>query len=700
MAQNRYKFLNRELSWLEFNERVLEEAQDLRNPLFERLKFLAITCSNLDEFFMVRVASLNDQILAGYTKKDPSGLLPKQQIEKINKRIHTMVFDKYNTYSRSILPALKKEGIYFRKPKSLTERQIDFTRKYYNNQVYPVLTPMVVDKSRPFPLILNKSLNIAILIKSDEDSEPVFATVQVPSVLSRFVALPSEQDKNEFILLEDIIKMNAKSLFIGHEIIDMACYRISRNADLSIDEEGAEDLLEEIEQSIKKRKWGNSVRLEFEKRMKKEILDIIISESDAFEGGVYSISGPLDLTFLMKFYQLEGYESLKFQNRVSLPSINLKEKEIFEAIKERDIILHHPFESFDIVVDLVKKAAQDENVLAIKQTLYRVSGRSPIIEALATAAENGKQVTVLVELKARFDEENNIIWAKRLEKAGCHVIYGLVGLKTHCKLLLIVRKEEDGIKRYVHMGTGNYNDVTAKFYTDTGLLTSNPYIGSDASAIFNMLSGYSQISRLDKLEMAPTGLRKKLEMLIKNEIRNAKEGYPAKIIVKMNSLVDESLISLLYDASNAGVKINLIIRGICCLVPGLEGMSKNIEVRSIVGKLLEHSRIFYFYNNGDEKIFMSSADWMPRNLDRRVELIFPIEDSANKQRIRNILNIYLNDTEKTRILSKNGSYYRVDKRGKEPLNAQEFLYDYLKKKIEISKEFTHITEFHPRSYED
>lgn len=700
MAQNRYKFLNRELSWLEFNERVLEEAQDLRNPLFERLKFLAITCSNLDEFFMVRVASLNDQILAGYTKKDPSGLLPKQQIEKINKRIHTMVFDKYNTYSRSILPALKKEGIYFRKPKSLTERQIDFTRKYYNNQVYPVLTPMVVDKSRPFPLILNKSLNIAILIKSDEDSEPVFATVQVPSVLSRFVALPSEQDKNEFILLEDIIKMNAKSLFIGHEIIDMACYRISRNADLSIDEEGAEDLLEEIEQSIKKRKWGNSVRLEFEKRMKKEILDIIISESDAFEGGVYSISGPLDLTFLMKFYQLEGYESLKFQNRVSLPSINLKEKEIFEAIKERDIILHHPFESFDIVVDLVKKAAQDENVLAIKQTLYRVSGRSPIIEALATAAENGKQVTVLVELKARFDEENNIIWAKRLEKAGCHVIYGLVGLKTHCKLLLIVRKEEDGIKRYVHMGTGNYNDVTAKFYTDTGLLTSNPYIGSDASAIFNMLSGYSQISRLDKLEMAPTGLRKKLELLIKNEIRNAKEGYPAKIIVKMNSLVDESLISLLYDASNAGVKINLIIRGICCLVPGLEGMSENIEVRSIVGKLLEHSRIFYFYNNGDEKIFMSSADWMPRNLDRRVELIFPIEDSANKQRIRNILNIYLNDTEKTRILSKNGSYYRVDKRGKEPLNAQEFLYDYLKKKIEISKEFTHITEFHPRSYED
>lgn len=700
MAQNRYKFLNRELSWLEFNERVLEEAQDLRNPLFERLKFLAITCSNLDEFFMVRVASLNDQILAGYTKKDPSGLLPKQQIEKINKRIHTMVFDKYNTYSRSILPALKKEGIYFRKPKSLTERQIDFTRKYYNNQVYPVLTPMVVDKSRPFPLILNKSLNIAILIKSDEDSEPVFATVQVPSVLSRFVALPSEQDKNEFILLEDIIKMNAKSLFIGHEIIDMACYRISRNADLSIDEEGAEDLLEEIEQSIKKRKWGNSVRLEFEKRMKKEILDIIISESDAFEGGVYSISGPLDLTFLMKFYQLEGYESLKFQNRVSLPSINLKEKEIFEAIKERDIILHHPFESFDIVVDLVKKAAQDENVLAIKQTLYRVSGRSPIIEALATAAENGKQVTVLVELKARFDEENNIIWAKRLEKAGCHVIYGLVGLKTHCKLLLIVRKEEDGIKRYVHMGTGNYNDVTAKFYTDTGLLTSNPYIGSDASAIFNMLSGYSQISRLDKLEMAPTGLRKKLELLIKNEIRNAKEGYPAKIIVKMNSLVDESLISLLYDASNAGVKINLIIRGICCLVPGLEGMSENIEVRSIVGKLLEHSRIFYFYNNGDEKIFMSSADWMPRNLDRRVELIFPIEDSANKQRIKNILNIYLNDTEKTRILSKNGSYYRVDKRGKEPLNAQEFLYDYLKKKIEISKEFTHITEFHPRSYED
>ncbi len=700
MSQDNYKFFNRELSWLEFNERVLEEAQDLRNPLFERLKFLAITCSNLDEFFMVRVASLNDQILAGYSKKDPSGLSPKHQIEKITKRIHAMVFDKYNTYSRSIIPALKKEGIYFRKPKSLTERQIDFTRKYYNNQVYPVLTPMVVDKSRPFPLILNRSLNIGILIKSKEEPDPIFATVQVPSVLSRFVALPSEQDKQEFILLEDIIKMNAESLFIGHEITDMACYRITRNADLSIDEEGAEDLLEEIEQSIKKRKWGNAVRLEFEKRMKKDILEIILSESETFEGGIYSISGPIDLTFLMKFYNLEGYDTLKFQSRVSLPSINLKEKEIFEAIKERDIILHHPFESFDIVVDLVKRAAVDENVLAIKQTLYRVSGRSPIIEALANAAENGKQVTVLVELKARFDEENNIIWAKRLEKAGCHVIYGLVGLKTHCKLLLIVRREDDGIKRYVHMGTGNYNDVTAKFYTDTALLTSNPYIGADASAIFNMLSGYSQISRLDKLEIAPTGLRKKLEMLIKNEIKNAKDGNTAKITVKMNSLVDESLISLLYDASCAGVKINLIIRGICCLVPGVEEMSENIQVRSIVGKLLEHSRIFYFYNNGDEKILMSSADWMPRNLDKRVELLFPVEESSNKQRIKNIINIYLNDTEKTRILNKNGSYYRVDKRGKKPLNAQEFLYDYLKKKIEISKELSDITEFHPRSYEE
>ncbi|WP_313018349.1 RNA degradosome polyphosphate kinase [Acetoanaerobium noterae] len=695
-----YPFFNRELSWLEFNTRVLEEAQDLKNPLFERLKFLAIMASNLDEFFMVRVASLNDQIIAGYSKKDSAGLLPKEQLDKITLRVHELVSEKYNTYLRSLIPALKKEDIYFKRPKNLTDEQRIFVEKYFFNQIYPVLTPMVVDKSRPFPLILNKSLNIAILLRGNEDVEPVFATVQVPSVLDRFILLPCENDKKEFILLEDIIKIHMDMLFIGHEILDMACYRITRNADLSIDEDGAEDLLEEIEQSIKKRKWGNAVRLEYEKNTSQEIIDYILEESEAFEGGMYRISGPLDLTFLMKFYNLKGYQNLKFENQIPLPSITVQNNNIFEAISERDIMLHHPFESFDTVVDFVRQAAEDDNVLAIKQTLYRVSGNSPIISALAKAAENGKQVTVLVELKARFDEENNIIWAKQLEKAGCHVIYGLVGLKTHCKLLLVVRREEDKIKRYVHMGTGNYNDVTAKFYTDTAIMTCNPYIGADASAVFNMLSGFSQIQRLEKLDIAPVGLRKKIENLIKNEIRNAKEGFGGQIIFKMNSLVDESMIRLLYEASEAGVNIKLIIRGICCLVPEYPQVSENIEVRSIVGKLLEHSRIFYFYNAGQEKIFMSSADLMPRNLDRRVELLFPVEDECNKARVKNIINLYLSDTDKTRILHSTGAYSRVDKRGKEPLNVQDYFYDYIKNKIDNRFNFNEITEFKPRTYEE
>lgn len=695
-----YPFFNRELSWLEFNTRVLEEAQDLKNPLFERLKFLAITASNLDEFFMVRVASLNDQIIAGYSKKDSAGLLPKEQLDKITLRVHELVSEKYNTYLRSLIPALKKEDIYFKRPKNLTDEQRNFVEKYFFNQIYPVLTPMVVDKSRPFPLILNKSLNIAILLRGNEDVEPVFATVQVPSVLDRFILLPCENDKKEFILLEDIIKIHMDMLFIGHEILDMACYRITRNADLSIDEDGAEDLLEEIEQSIKKRKWGNAVRLEYEKNTSQEIIDYILEESEAFEGGMYRISGPLDLTFLMKFYNLKGYQDLKFENQIPLPSITVQNNDIFEAISERDIMLHHPFESFDTVVDFVRQAAEDDNVLAIKQTLYRVSGNSPIISALAKAAENGKQVTVLVELKARFDEENNIIWAKQLEKAGCHVIYGLVGLKTHCKLLLVVRREEDKIKRYVHMGTGNYNDVTAKFYTDTAIMTCNPYIGADASAVFNMLSGFSQIQRLEKLDIAPVGLRNKIENLIKNEIRNAKEGFGGQIIFKMNSLVDESMIRLLYEASEAGVNIKLIIRGICCLVPEYPQVSENIEVRSIVGKLLEHSRIFYFYNAGQEKIFMSSADLMPRNLDRRVELLFPVEDECNKARVKNIINLYLSDTDKTRILHSTGAYSRVDKRGKEPLNVQDYFYDYIKNKIDNRFNFNEITEFKPRTYEE
>lgn len=670
---------NREISWLQFNRRVLEEAQDLGNPLFERIRFISIVSSNLDEFFMVRVASLVDQVLANYTKKDSMGFTPKEQIQKIQDIVQEMVKDQYNTYQRSVLRGLKKEGIIFLKRENFTKEQEEYLERYFEKNIYPVLTPMVVDQSRPFPLILNKSLNIAVMVKDLKvEDDPYFGTIQVPSVLPRIVEIPNGEGIKNFVFMEDIIKLNAKSLFNGHEIMAMGCYRITRNADLSIDEDEAEDLLEEISQSIRQRKWGNVVRLEVEKKMDSKLLSMLLEEGDTPEAGIYEISGPLDLTSLSKFVgSLEDTGNLNFPKLKQIEVLR-RDEDIFEVLRQRDILLHHPYESFQVVTDLVKKAAKDSDVLAIKQTLYRVSGNSPIIEALTEAAELGKQVTVLVELKARFDEENNINWAKKLEKAGCHVIYGLVGLKTHCKLLLIVRREEDGINRYVHLGTGNYNDVTARFYTDMGLMTTNPLIGSDASAIFNMLSGYSVLNKLNKLEVAPLGLREKFEVLIKEEIKNAQEGREAKIICKMNSLVDEQLINLFYKASQAGVRIELIVRGICCLVPGIEGLSENIEVRSVVGRFLEHSRIFYFYADGEHKIFMSSADMMPRNLDRRVEILFPVEEKEHRDRIIHILESYLEDTVKARILNSDGSYSRVDKRGKEHFNVQEYFYKVIK----------------------
>jgi len=666
-------YINRELSWIEFNNRVLEEAADKDNPLFERLKFISIVSSNMDEFFMVRLASLWDQVLVGFTKADPSGLTPLEQIKRISQRVHDIVYDQYNCYNRSLLLGLKKQNIFFLKPEELDSYQREYIDKYFWKNIYPVLTPMVVDPTRPFPLIMNKSLNIALILKDNESLEKnYFATVQVPAVLGRFVELPEKEDKKQFILLEEVIKMFMNTLFNGYKILNMGCYRITRNADLDVDEEGAEDLLETIEQSLKKRKWGNVVRLEVEKGLSRKLLKILKEEMEVPEEGVYEISGPLDLTFLMKFTSIEGYEHLKYEpyKPEYLPIFNEYE-DIFQAIRENDIILHHPYHDFNPVVELVQKAAKDPNVLAIKQTLYRVSGDSPIIKALAEAAENGKQVTVLVEIKARFDEKNNIIWAKHLEKSGCHVIYGLVGLKTHCKLLLIVRREEDGIRRYVHMGTGNYNDVTAKLYTDLGLFTSKPFFGADISALFNMLSGFSKFSRFYKVNIAP-GLDKKFIDLIKQEANRAEKGKKARIIAKMNSLVDEEIIKALYEASCAGVEVDLIVRGVCCLKAGVPGVSENIRVRSIVGRFLEHSRIYYFYDDGNELIFLSSADWMPRNLRRRVELLFPIEDKQNRLKIKEILDISLRDTVKARILKRNGSYSRIDKRGKEIINSQEY----------------------------
>ena len=638
-------FTNRELSWLDFNYRVLGEARDKTIPLFERLKFLSITSSNLDEFFMIRVASLKDMVNAGYAKPDIAGMTPEVQLDAISVKTHDLVNTQYTTYNRSLKPMLKQNHVIiidsFEELSSAQEKYVD---QYFMQDVYPVLTPMAVDSSRPFPLIRNKSLNIGALIsdKADE-SEYDFATVQVPSVLPRFIEIPSEnREDRTLMLLEQVIEKNIQKLFLNYKVICAYPYRIMRNADLSIDEEDAADLLKEIQKQLKKRQWGEVIRLEVEDGMDKRLLKTLKKAMNVGEASIYRINGPLDLTFLMKVNGLEGYEHLKYPKYQPQISGDIHpEEDLFSQIRRKDILLAHPFQSFDTVVDFVRQASKDPKVLAIKQTLYRVSGNSPIIASLAEAAENGKQVTVLVELKARFDEENNIIWAKKLEKAGCHVIYGLVGLKTHSKITLVVRQEEDGIRRYVHLGTGNYNDSTAKMYTDMGLLTCAKPIGEDATAVFNMLSGYSEPLQWNKLTLAPLWLRGKFLELIHQEEVNAQEGRPAHIIAKMNSLCDKEVIMALYKASAAGVKIELIIRGICCLKTGIPGISENITVKSIVGNFLEHSRIFYFYNNGWENIYMGSADWMPRNLDRRVEILFPVEDEVCKKQVMHILDLSL-----------------------------------------------------------
>lgn len=666
-------FINRELSWLEFNNRVLEEAQDNTNPLFERLKFSSIVSSNLDEFFMIRVGSLKDQINVGFDKPDASGMTPVEQVNAIYKRVAEMIQDQYNCLNYGLLPALKKEGIDFVDSDSLTPIQLNLINEYFENQVYPVLTTMAVDESRPFPLILNKSLNLAVLLKGEEKDEHLFATIQVPSVLPRFMEVPSSDTGMHYILLEDIIKLNVSKLFKGYGIIAVNAYRITRNADLSLNEDEADDLLQEIEKSIKMRKWGAAVRLEVESHCDERIVSILKDSLELDPQSVFHIKGPIDITFFMKFISLHDRPQLRDKVFPQIYPPAFKDSEdFFSVIKEKDVLVHHPYEDFDCVIDFLNQAAVDPDVLAIKQTLYRVSSNSPIVKALLKAVENGKQVTVLFEIKARFDEENNIQWAKRLEEAGCHVTYGLVGLKTHCKITLVVRREIDGIKRYVHMGTGNYNEITARLYTDLGLFTCNKYIGADASALFNQLTGYSDPPSWYMLEAAPLGLRKKIVELIKNEIKSSTPEKQGRIIIKINSLVDSEIIKLLYKASCSGVKIDLIVRGICCLCPGIPGVSENIRVISIIDRYLEHSRIYYFYSGGREEIYLSSADLMERNLDRRVELMFPVLDEDLKSRLKSILDIYLVDNVKARELKSDGQYVSVSKRGKKPIHSQAY----------------------------
>ena len=671
-------FVNRELSWLKFDERVLSEARDKNLPLFDRLKFLSITASNLDEFFMVRVASLKDQVHAGYHKTDIAGMTAKEQLKEISARTHELVHVQYNTLNRSLLPALDKVGLHLvAEHENLSDAQKTFVDRYFEDNVYPVLTPMAMDSSRPFPLIRNKTLNIGALIsKKDKKGkeELMFATVQVPSVLPRVVQIPSKKaEDTTVILLEEIIERNIDKLFLSYDVVCAHPYRIMRNADLTIDEDEAEDLLVEIQKQLKKRQWGEVIRLEVEDKMDKRLLKMLEKEFDIPEEDLFRITGPLDLTFLMKMYGLDGFDEYKIPKYIpaAVPAL-MNEDDIFTNIRKGDILLHHPYMTFDPVVQFVQQAAKDPDVLAIKQTLYRVSGNSPIIAALAQAAENGKQVSVLVELKARFDEENNIVWAKMLEKAGCHVIYGLLGLKTHSKITLVVRREETGIRRYVHLGTGNYNDSTAKLYTDCGLLTCNAKIGEDATAVFNMLSGYSEPDHWNKLVVAPLWMKDRFLHLIAMEEEHAKKGQKAHIIAKMNSLCDRDIIAALYSASAAGVKIDLIIRGICCLKVGIPGVSENITVLSIVGNFLEHARIFYFYSGGNEEVFMGSADWMPRNLEKRVEIVFPVEDEQIKKEVMHILDIQMKDNVKASILQADGTYTKPDKRGKMLVNSQEY----------------------------
>ena len=673
---------NRELSWLKFDARVLNEAKDKSIPLLERLKFVSITSSNLDEFFMVRVASLKDMVHADYRKRDIAGMTASEQLDRINTATRKLVESQYNTYNRSLVPLMAANGIHIiEKYEELTAEQAAYVDRYFEEDVYPVLTPMAVDASRPFPLIRNKTLNIAALLSSKKDEKHKdaveFATVQVPGVLPRLVPIPADTSENSgevegrtFILLEQIIEKNIDKLFLNYHVLCAHPYRVMRNADLPIDEDEAADLLKEIQKQLKKRQWGEVIRLEVEASVDKKLLRFL--KDELAEEDIFQISGPIDLTFLMKMYGLSGCDSLRYEpyKPQRVPEIEPGE-DIFEAIRGGDILLHHPYETFDPVVDFIRQAASDPDVLAIKQTLYRVSGNSPIIASLAQAAENGKQVSVLVELKARFDEENNIVWAKKLEQAGCHVIYGLVGLKTHSKIALVVRREEDGIRRYVHLGTGNYNDSTAKLYTDCGIFTCNEAIGEDATAVFNMLSGYSEPLSWNELVLAPIWLRTRFMRLIARETKHAREGKPAKIVAKMNSLCDEGIIAALYEASAAGVKIELIVRGICCLKVGIPGISENIHVRSIVGNFLEHSRIFFFLNDGEEELYMGSADWMPRNLDRRVEILFPVLDDTLKEKVKHILDVELADNTKAHVLKPDGEYEKIDRRGKVLVNSQK-----------------------------
>jgi polyphosphate kinase len=671
-------FINRELSWLEFNRRVLEEAQDGSQPLMERVKFLAIFSSNLDEFFEIRVAGIKQQIDSGSADIGPDGMTPAEVFEEIQTRVHEMVETSYRLWNEEIVPALAENNIHIKSVPKLTGAEEAWARKFFVEEVFPILTPLAVDASHPFPQVLNKSHDLIVRARKPGNEDPLYAVVQVPRVIPRFILLPREKGESgewNYIYLAALIKAHVAELFPGLELEGVHPFRITRNSDLYIDEEEAENLLRSIEQGLRRSSRGNVVRLELEADCPKDFEDWLLEKFKLKEVDVYKVDGPLTMSHLMPLIANEAFAKLKDRPFVPAYDPDLPPHgDVWQLLRQEDVLLHHPYESFDSVVELVETAATDPLVLAIKMTLYRTSGDSAIVKALINAAQNGKQVVALVELKARFDEANNIHWARMLEEAGAHVVYGLVGLKTHCKALLIVRRDEDRIRHYAHLGTGNYHPSTARIYTDLSLFTTEPGLTQELATLFNTLTGLAAYPGFKKLIVAPFDLGRRVREFIERERDHARAGRPGRIIVKINSLVDENVIKALYEASCAGVKIDLIIRGICCLRPGVPGVSDNIRVISIVGRFLEHSRIYYFANDGKPVVYLSSADWMPRNFYRRVEIAFPVESPKLRDEIINeILPAFLSDRVKSRELLPDGRYMRLKPRpGEQHSQAQLF----------------------------
>jgi polyphosphate kinase len=667
-------YFNRELSWLKFNERVLEEAMNPANPLLERLKFLAIFSTNLDEFMMIRYAGLKEQVGAGITDPTADGMTPEEQLKAIAERLHPTVALHRHVLSDEVLPLLEEHGVAIVPMQALSPQDQAAVDTFFDCELFPVLTPLAVDSAHPFPRLPNLSFSMMLELLDLQTSERRRAIVQVPSVLPRFLRLPSGDRSHRFALLEEVVRAKVDALFPGLKVKQSYAFRITRDADIEIAEDEADDLLLVIEDEVRKRRWGDVVRLEVSSDMPGAQREFLRKTFKLTDDDVYEICGYLNVSDFFDLASLE-IEALRFKPYVTrLPTEYRGEPDIFSVIRKQDVLLHHPFHAFDSVLALMEEAADDPDVLAIKQTLYRVGSKSRVVKALARAAGNGKLVTAIVELKARFDEQNNIVWARELERAGVHVIYGLRGLKTHCKGLLMVRREGAEIRRYVHLGTGNYNRITSNIYTDFGLLTCDADIGADVSELFNHLTGYSRQASWRKLWMAPTTLRQKTLEAISRETEHGLAGKKSHILIKMNALVDPEVIRALYRASQAGVPIDMVIRGICCLRPGVKGVSETIRVRSVVGRFLEHSRALYFYNDGAEDIYLSSADWMPRNLHRRIETVFPLEDPHLKKKVMQVFDLNLRDNEKARELGTDGNYRAVARKpGQKRLNSQERL---------------------------